>query len=287
MNNPNSFVLVDLPGRRGVVRGLPISEGGQAMVESGLRAALPSYLSDDLSRIPFDPAFKPDEETVFSIPNFQLPPEIAAAVENPREVTPLSRSEQVRTARGVFHAEPASGLIAFQSSRRVDLLRRDRVWLFMEGGTFTTDDRDALSLDPAVDAVYEGDGTLLFRSTRAVGGMLDLARYVTEATREDVEVLASHELIDGDASTIFQKASPTAKRKIRLLVKSGVLDRLSVEDIAEKAAEVDVTVPMAGGRVLLPEKNSELSALLDFLTSGVFRGLFDGQVYATNSKRLV
>jgi hypothetical protein len=290
MNNISpveAFAIVSVPGSPSAVRRLPLTQQAQDVIAEVIREQLPIFCNEDIERVPFDPTYRTQQNTVLCIEGFQLPDHICEAIDTPLEVPEFEKAENVRRIRALFYVSP-TGNVFFQCWRNFEVMNRNKVWLLLSGNTFAPVDDAPLVIDRRIDAVF-WDEDLLFKSYANASSMLEMLDYVAEATAEDIHEFVAGELFVGDVDALNGQCSRLHRKQIRLLVQSGALKLLaeeSVETLIEKAAEVSYELPIGDDKVKIPNGGKELTALLHFLNDRFYRGLIRDNVFIAESARV-
>ena len=118
--------------------------------------------------------------------------------------------------------------------------------------------------------------------------MFEVDDYFKEATATEVKAFAAHPmLVTADAAAFEAAASSTVRRKIALIVQSGILDKHSVATIIATAKPFKVDIQLdANGKIILPESPSDLRKLLRFLDEDYYESPLTQTQYVSNSKRV-
>jgi hypothetical protein len=265
---------------------LPLTQQAQESIEAVCREQEPLFFGDndrEIERVPFDPTYRTDEETVLCIEGFELPPHIADAVSIPEEVARFEAGTEAGAVKSAFHVG-AGGRIYFQCWRNIEVLGRSKLWLMLSGQTFDIERKTPLVLERKLDAIYD-DGTLLFKSTPTTSAMLGLLNHVAAATDEDIQAFVSDSMFTGDFNEISARCSHLQRRQIRLLIQSGQLAEQTVENLSAAAEEVGYDLPVDGGMIVIPPRGLALSELLSFLTERIYRAPFSGDSMVAGSAR--
>lgn len=281
-----AFAIVAVPGSPRAVRRLPLTQQAQNSIAEVIKEQLPIFCGDDIERVPFDPTYRTQHNTVLCIDGFELPDHICEAIDTPSEVPEFEKTETMKRVRAIFYVSP-TGNVFFQCWRNFEVMNRSKVWLLLSGTTFAPVEDAPLVIDRRIDAVF-WDEDLLFKSYANASSMLEMLDYVAEATAEDIDLFISSELFAGDINALNNHCSRLHRRQIRLLVQSGALERLTEESLptlAEKAAAVNYKLPMGDSKVKIPNGGKELTGLLHFLNDRFYRGLIRDNVFIAESAR--
>ena len=201
------------------------------------------------------------------------------------------RTHPLSRIKGLFVGHARDGvarvLVQIVESRRL-LSRQDGISLTMlfSGNVFRKMEDVGLTLDTKLLAVLEGT-TLTFQSFHFVRRVFDLSTYFKQATDDDMRTFAGHtSLAVADVPRFIDGGSALVRKKVTLVLQSGVLDRHQPEQIAHAAEAFQVRVQIdANGRIVVPSRASELRALLRFLDEDYYSSPLSGTHYISNSKR--
>jgi hypothetical protein len=282
-----SFAVCHVPGAPNAVRLLRMTDDAQERITVMIEEQLDYLVGENLMRVPFDPTYTTDDESVLWIKGFGLPDHIEEAIALPKEVPSFSASEEIDRIKFIFHADSNENLF-FQCWRNFEVLNRGKIWFLLSRDTFVTEEEGKvpLVLERRLDAVF-WDGDLFFKSYANTSAMLAMLDYVSEATAEDIEAFATIGLFEGNPKELGERCSRLHLKHIRLLIQSGILRDQNVTDLYNKAHEVDYELPMSkDGHIVLPSRSRDLTALLKFLSDRIYRGIITGHTYvATSSTR--
>jgi hypothetical protein len=179
--------------------------------------------------------------------------------------------------------------VAFKRLNKSRIIDRSVLRILWSRDTFDRIDGPGMTIPEGLDALYE-EGTLYFNSYQTASGFLDLTGAFEEATEPQIDDVMNQGILRfAGEGTIHDFLSPTNKRAISMLWRSGRLSRLRVQDVREQAEVygIDLQLDESGHeeRILVPETNKDFKVLLDLLNQNYFPGIFDGEHYVANSKR--
>jgi len=116
--------------------------------------------------------------------------------------------------------------------------------------------------------------------------VFDISEYYKEATDEDIGRFADHSSLQiDDVDTFKENADQTVRKLIHAIEKQDILDKYSADDISGRAQEIEFTINVQAGKVVMPAQKSEIKKLLHFLTDGFYEAPLSGKRYLTNSKK--
>jgi hypothetical protein len=256
-----------------------------------------AFLADDIERLPFDPAYKPDENELHAIEGFSLHPAITEAVENPMVPDALVAADNaLPPIKAVFatvadnQGEAASHKVYFQRFERSQSLDR-RFSILVTQNTFSKLSSPGITLNQRLDAAFV-DGQLLFRSFAMASRFLDLGHFLVEATEEEVRETLGHEkFITEDPDAALDACDPWMRKQFSILKASEILDQVTVQKIKSRArkAGLAVATQAVDGRqaIVWPAEKKEAKDLLRFLNECYYHGELSEKLYRTNSRQAV
>ncbi len=240
--------------------------------------------------VAFDGRYKPDEDELLSIPDFPDVDGLAEAAENPIAVDRYDpQLHSLDSVKALFMSDQTSGAtqILIQLFERRRLISTDFLSMFFSGGQFKKMTDTGLTFDKRLLAVLEG-GELKFQSFHFVKRVFDLDEYYREATSEEVASFAQHDkLVVDDVDQFVIDCGPQTRKKISLILQSGVLDKYELEHIQKVAATMQLTLDLAeDGRIRIPANKTELKKLLRFLDEDYYESSLSSTRYISNSKKV-
>lgn len=290
-------IFVRLRGDPAEVRLLSVEQGVQEELAGRFSDGANRLLSDEVERIDFTASsYKPDESEVWEIPDFDLPDEIAVAVDRPIECPRLEGVEGMLPEISAIMASlgPEDGTqpcIAFQAFDRRQFLTRRGISVILDRRTFRRLEEPGINIGPDVHAVYAGD-SLLFRREYWARRVVDIKGYFRSATEQDVDEFLAHESIAVDDEQRFRdSADQRVRRRLARINNSEILDRVAPNLVSERAAEYGVRAAVDGEgddrTLVLPSDKQEVKHLLKFLEEEYYEGPLTDRKYIANSKRLL
>ena len=67
---------------------------------------------------------------------------------------------------------------------------------------------------------------------------------------------------------------------------AGILDALTVDQLEKAASEVQLSIEVYAGKVVVPDSRPEFKRFLQFLDESRYRGPLSGRPYLAGSRRL-
>lgn len=284
----NLFALTNNPAAR-ILR-FPLSGDLQEDVKSVFRSQRQAFLEGITDTIEFDGRYRPDEGELLVINNFVDPDMLVEVIKNPIGVEQYDPNDHsLDTVKAIFAGCPDGGdqvLIQLFEQRR--LLATKNLAIFFTGNTFQRMSDSGLTLDSKLLAVLDGKN-LKFQSFHYLRRVFNVDDYFKEATATDVKSFASHASLTTANPTAFEAStSSTVRRKIALILQSGVLDKHPVQSIVAAAKPFNVNIQTSpSGQIVLPDNPSELLKLLRFLDEDYYESPLTQTQYVSNSKRVI
>ena len=251
-------------------------------------------LTADKERIVFDGSYKPNEDEFLAIENFRIIDEIKDAIRDPLGTTSYQKQEGVfPEIRAVFVGERTEDEnserfnIAFQRFRKEQYISTRWYNLFFSNDTFFRQGSFGISISDSIDCFYT-NGELQFVSFFFARQVFDLGEYYRSATDGEVTAFASNANLEIEDTDAFGRMADTGiRRKIAMINDSRVLDEYAASDIAQRAAEVGVSIITNGNRIVLPNDKKQIKVILGFLDEEAYKGPFSQNTYLANSKRQI
>ncbi|SAI69871.1 Uncharacterised protein [Bordetella ansorpii] len=282
------FALTSLPGSR-IVR-LVLTAALQKEIQDLFAEQLEAFEAGIVDTIAFDGRYTPDEGELLAIEGFHEAGALRDAVANPVSVEAYDPGQHgLDSVRALFTGQGERGAerVLIQRFERRRLIASRGLAIFYSGNTFRKMEQAGLTLDTKLLAVLDG-GTLRFQSFHFLRQVFDLSEQYNEATNEDVQRFATHAKIAvEDADAFLAGAGALVRKKIALILQSGLLDKYSTRQIAAAAQEFDLPLDVdAQERIVLPGNRTALRRLLHFLDEDYYTSPISRTRYVSNSKRV-
>ena len=224
----------------------------------------------------------------------QIIDEIKDAIRDPLGTTSYQKQEGVfPEIKAVFVGERTENEnserfnIAFQRFRKEQYISTRWYNLFFNNDTFFRQDSFGISISDSIDCFYT-NGELQFVSFFFARQVFDLGEYYRSATDGEVTAFASNANLEIEDTDAFGRMADTGiRRKIAMINDSRVLDEYAASDIAQRAAEVGVSIITNGNRIVLPNDKKQIKVILGFLDEEAYKGPFSQNTYLANSKRQI
>lgn len=247
------------------------------------------------AKIPFDGSYKPHEDEILFIDNFQLRDEIKDAIRNPLGVASYSaENDEFPEIRAVFAGkreeveENEKFTAVFQKFRKEQYISPAKWFnLFFDNNTFIEEKRFGIGISDNIDCLLDGT-ELQFSSYFFARQVFDLNDYYRSATDQEVRNFASNDKLDVEDTALFTElANSWIRRKIALINDSRVLEEFSAVKIKTLAKTIGIDISVKNKKIIIPSEKDKLKIILGFLDEEAYRGLFSQVTYLANSKRKV
>jgi Domain of unknown function (DUF4868) len=284
----NLFALTSVPGAR-IVR-FPLTADLQVEVEAVFADQLQAFEADIVETIPFDGRYIPDQGELLVIEDFVDVDGLQDAVANPLNYEPFDPAlHSFDAVKALFTGIAANGTnrVLVQCFERRRLIANRGLAMFFSGDTFRKMSDAGLTLDTRLLALLEGTA-LKFQSFHFLRRVFDVSEHYKEATNEEVSAFATHAKLSVDNVASFaDSAGQLVRKKIGLILQSGVLDNFTTEQIVASAQSFNVAITTGpDGRIVLPTNKTELRRLLRFLDEDYYESALSQTRYVSNSKRV-
>lgn len=283
----NIFALTNNPAAR-ILR-FPLSNELQSEIRDVFLSQQHAFLDGIVDTIEFDGRYRPDEGELLVIKNFVDPDTLVEIVKNPIGVEQFDpKIHSLETVKAIFTGCPnGSDQVLIQLFEQRRLLTTKNVAIFFTGNTFQRISDSGLALDSKLLAILEGKD-LKFQSFHFLRRVFNVDDYFKEATAVDVKSFSTHaSLSTADPAAFEATTSSTMRRKIALILQSGVLDKHPVPTIVAAAKPFKVNIQTSPtGQIVLPDNPSELLKLLRFLDEDYYESPLTQTQYVSNSKRV-
>lgn len=286
--NPILMVRTD-QGRR--YMRLDLEPNAAKEVAETFRSAAAEFAEGTEEYIEFTPGYKALDHECFEIREFALDEELITACRQPLSVERVDASSFADlSVFGLAGYDFSSGQqkIYFQNfdSRRVLVPgNRFAVMRMADSSTFERLSKPVILLDAKVAAVWDS-GFLRFKSFHLAKQLFDLSSYFAEASDEQVKDFSGHGSLHCRSRENFLRAcSSWSRTKIALILRGGILDRATVQEIEAAAGRLSFGLTVESGRIVLPEDKREIRELLQFLDEDIYNGPLSQRNFISSGKR--
>lgn len=251
-----------------------------------------SSLINQKEKIIFDGSYKPNEDELLVIENFQIIDKIKDAVRNPLGINAYQNvNGKFPKIKAIFVGEryetenSESFRIAFQRFKKEQYISTKSYNLFFNKDTFFRQSNFGISITDSIDCFYDNN-ELFFISYFFAQQIFDLKNYYRSATDKEVNSFVNNKNLKIQDSNAFQKMADTwIRRKIAMINDSKVLENYSASDIAKQAENIGVNISIDDNKIILPSDKKQIKVILGFLDEEAYKGPFTQNTYLTNSKR--
>ncbi|WP_337883928.1 Kiwa anti-phage protein KwaB-like domain-containing protein [Chromobacterium haemolyticum] len=283
----NLFALTSTPGAR-IVR-FPLTQELQEELKALFAGQRQAFMDGIVDTVDFDGRYKPDEGELLVIKNFNDVDGLSLAVANPMSIELFDpQVHSLDSIKAIFGGDPDdAGRILIQLFENRRLIATKNFAIFFSGNTFQRMSDSGLTLDNKLLAVL-ADNDLKFQSFHFLRRVFELDDYFKEATSAEVRAFATHEKLAAEDPAIFESAAGNlVRRKIALILQSGVLDKFTPEQIVATAQGFKLEIKITDdGKIALPTNTTELRRLLRFLDEDYYESPLSQTHYVSNSKRV-
>lgn len=283
----NLFALTNNPGAR-IVR-FPLTQELQEELKTLFASQRQAFMEGIVDTIEFDGRYKPDEGELLIIKNFADVDGLATAVANPIAIEQFEpQVHSLDSIKALFTSDPdGTGRVLIQLFESRRLIATKNIAIFFSGNTFQRMSDSGLTLDNKLLAVLDSND-LKFQSFHFLRRVFELDDYFKEATAAEVKAFANHERLAAEDPAVFEStAGNLVRRKIALILQSGVLDKYTPEQIVATAQAFKLEIKTTDdGKIALPTNATELRRLLRFLDEDYYESPLSQTHYVSNSKRV-
>lgn len=248
-----------------------------------------AFLNEVVETVEFDGRYRPEERELLVIKNFVDVDGLAASIQNPIGVEQFDPNvHELESVKAIFAGCPDGGtavLVQLFERRRLIATKNFAIWF--SGNTFQRMSSAGLTLDSKLLAVLDG-GDLKFQSFHFLRRVFDVDDHFKEATAAEVRAFATHDMLAVEDLDAFEAAaSSTVRRKIALIVQSGILDKQTTDQIVTIAKLFKLDIETTDdGKIVLPTSPGELRRILRFLDEDYYESPLSQTLFVSNSKRV-
>ena len=276
---------------------IDIDAPAQTVVENLFRTQRSEFINEDIEEIDFCASYNVQDGEIFSINPFDDEIGIINAIERPDAVPVWDPDDvSVHYFKALFTGEPASNgnptQVWLQCFDRRQIINNEKSFfqvVTQPGNRFSVSTRPGFSLSDRLTAILVGD-KLLFKSFFMLRRFFNMEEYFNEATREDLDNIIGNDIFHVENAEDFMTFADSAiKKKVSLIISSGILNDQPIENLIECAQKIGyqlgITNVNGDNKITMPNSKREVKQLLYFLDQGYFNSIITNELMLTNSKR--
>ncbi|EBM6935915.1 TPA: DUF4868 domain-containing protein [Klebsiella variicola] len=276
---------------------IDIDAPAQTVVENLFRTQRSEFINEDIEEIEFCASYNVQDGEIFSINPFDDEIGIINAIERPDAVPVWDPDDvSVHYFKALFTGEPASNgnptQVWLQCFDRRQIINNEKSFfqvVTQPGNRFSVSTRPGFSLSDRLTAILVGD-KLLFKSFFMLRRFFNMEEYFNEATREDLDNFIGNDIFHVENAEDFMTFADSAiKKKVSLIISSGILNDQPIENLIECAQKIGyqlgITDVNGANKITMPNSKREVKQLLYFLDQGYFNSIITNELMLTNSKR--
>ncbi|AYX98988.1 DUF4868 domain-containing protein [Escherichia coli] len=276
---------------------IDIDAPAQTVVENLFRTQRSEFINEDIEEIEFCASYNVQDGEIFSINPFDDEIGIINAIERPDAVPVWDPDDvSVHYFKALFTGEPASNgnptQVWLQCFDRRQIINNEKSFfqvVTQPGNRFSVSTRPGFSLSDRLTAILVGD-KLLFKSFFMLRRFFNMEEYFNEATREDLDNFIGNDIFHVENAEDFMTFADSAiKKKVSLIISSGILNDQPIENLIECAQKIGyqlgITNVNGDNKITMPNSKREVKQLLYFLDQGYFNSIITNELMLTNSKR--
>lgn len=197
-----------------------------------------------------------------------------------------------------YDQNPIKALFTYDDKKKEVLVQRfvktqilgRKYALFLDKNIYNKIDQPAITLDSKLLCIIS-NGTMFFNNFSNMRMSFDMKEFYVEATNIEIESYFknnSNKILINDISYFTQHANQTIRKLINNLNKSSVLSDFSIDEIKNKASEINLNIlQIENDKIVLPNDKNEIVKILSFLDEKLYKGTFSNNTFITNSTRKI
>lgn len=282
----NLFVLIKNNGEMGLQR-IPLNANVQQEINDDLIDQSINVLAEK-EEIPYSGDYKASSDEVFSIDNFEIPNQITEALNNTLdvEIFDINNYEGKISAIVSKSDDAENNFIGFQNFDTRKVINRG-LSLWFSNDVYGRYNEKGISIPTKMDVLYKDD-KIYFQSFLLANKILNLGSFMEIATQEDVDTFVENEVFEFEDAVGFRDdLTSTMKKKLRLIIQSGLMDHVDSNTIYCRARDMDVEFELNddGSKLKIPRDKKKTKELIQLLNEDYFISILTATKYITNSKR--
>lgn len=271
------------------VRRLPVSRDLQRELTTFFAEQRAGFFAAHPEKIAFAADYTPEDDQLLFIEEFGLPELMQKALRNPL-VTDRLVEEELPDIHGLFMGDADGREVSLQVFDRRRLLSTAGFSLVLAKDIFRKLEEGGLTLNTKLAAAVQ-DGHLYFHSFAMARRLFDLSKHFKEATDTDLGTFKTHKsVLFEDPDSLVENADSWVRRKVTLILQSGILNKERPARIAAVAEDefgllFQVQTVKGQEKLLFPSEKKALKEMLHFLDADYLTYNLTGDHYLSNSKR--
>lgn len=249
----------------------------------------------ECEEVSFDGKYKPDDGEMLVIDEFDDLDDLCSVVASPLDVPiadPATTAfDQIKALFFGKQGTDNTWTVYIQNFDRRRVISSAGFSIFHANDVYKKIEGTGLTLDNKIAARLRGS-KLSFYSFFHVRQVFDMSSYYQEATDNDIKQFSSLAQLHVDSVDELMVASDSwVRRKVWLVMESGILEKVPPNDIKAIAAEFNISIDYVDHdgqeKIKLPTEKKSLKTLLRFLDEDYYKSPLSKTNFLTNSKRAV
>lgn len=273
---------------------MPLTPDVQTSVTELFRGQEQEFLHGIDEEFKFDGMYRPEENELLYINNFDDVDGIKTAILRPQNCQEFTfKSGALESIKALFTGYLKNGVIRLliQGFDRRRIISANGFSLIFTENSFTRFEGGGLNLDNKLTAIIEDD-MLKFSSYHHLRQIFDMSAYCKEASDQDLKVFAQHPALQfSDPQIFISVADAWVRRKVVLIQQSGILDFCPASKIVATAKFCDLHLNTSGAvgqeKIVIPADRQEVKQILRFLDEDYFQSPQSTVKYLAKAKRVM
>lgn len=265
-----------------------------------VQAAMTDYLqmqvqafNVECEEVIFDGNYKPDSGEMLVIEEFDDIDSLTQVVAAPLNYPIANPAEldfgQIKALFFGVQEPDGTWSVYLQSFDRRRVISPAGFSIFHSADTYKKIEGTGLTLDNKVAVKLQGN-KLSFNSFFHARQIVDMSGYFQEATDKDIKQFSELKQLHVDDEEVLTALSDTwVRRKVWLVLQSGILEKVPLNDIKAIAAEFTIALEFVETdgveRIKVPSDKKALKSLLRLLDEDYYTSPLSKTNFVTNSKR--
>lgn len=242
------------------------------------------------SAVPFDGNYKPEDDEVLEIANYNDIDGVLDAVANPEKIGDFKPDTNLfYKIKALFSGKRESDgkLTAFIQKFDKRRLINSGFSIFYSKNTFERFTGSGLTFDNKLTAILCGNN-LRFRSFYLVKQVFDMEDYYKEATEEDLVAFANYENVTvKNVDEFVSQSKGWIRRKVASIQRARILELVPIKIIKAVADQFDIELEIKDSKIVFPSDLTKLKEILRLLDEDYYKSPLSDGLWLANSKRIV